>query len=54
MTDFYLVLFDLKLNKQVTKYYETEFKKDKDKYRIKKYLGRYIILEDSSDKYYLD
>lgn len=54
MSDYYLVLFDLKLNKQVVKYYETEFKKDKAKRQIKKYLGRYIILEDSSDKYYND
>lgn len=54
MTDFWLVLFDLKTNKQETRYFETEYKKDKEKYRIKKYLGRYLILADSSDKYYLD
>lgn len=54
MTDIYLVLFDLKENKQVVKYFETEFEKDKEKRRIKKYLGRYLILEDSSDKWFLD
>lgn len=55
MTDYWLVLFDLKLNKEETRYYETEYKKDKEKYRLKKYLFmRYLILEDSSDKYFLD
>lgn len=53
MTDYYLVLFDTYTNKQFTKYFETEFKKDKYK-RYLKYIGRYIILEDSSDMYYLD
>lgn len=52
MTDYWLVLWDLKENKQITKYYETEFKKDKDKLRIKKFLGRYLILSDSTDEYY--
>lgn len=52
MTDYYLVLFDLKENKQVTKYFETEFDKDKYKYRIQHYLSRYIIIEDSTDKYF--
>lgn len=48
MTDYFIVLFDLKLNKQIVKYYKTEAAMIKDKYVIKKYLGRYIIVEDST------
>lgn len=48
MTDYFIILFDLKLNKQIIKYYETEEELIKDKLRIKKYLGRYIIVEDST------
>lgn len=54
MTDYWLLVFDLKLNKQTTLYYETEFEKDKAKRNIQKYKARYIIMEDSSDKYFLD
>lgn len=52
-TDVYLVILDTRTNKQFTKYFETEFNKDKYK-RYLKYKGRYIILEDSSDMYFLD
>lgn len=48
MTDYFLILFDLKLNKQIVKYYNTEEDMIKDKYIISKYLGRYIIVEDST------
>lgn len=48
MTDYFIIIFDLKLNKQVIKYYETEEKMLKDKKIIQKYLGRYIIVEDST------
>lgn len=48
MTDYFLILFDLKLNKQIVKYYNTEEAMIKDKYIISKYLGRYIIVEDST------
>lgn len=48
MTDYFIVVFDLKLNKQIVKYYETEEKMLKDKKIMQKYLGRYIIVEDST------
>lgn len=48
MTDYFIIVFDLKLNKQVVKYYETKEKMLKDKKIIQKYLGRYIIVEDST------
>lgn len=51
MTDYWLVLFDLKENKQFTQYYETEFKKDNARYQIEHYKKRYLVLADSSDKY---
>lgn len=50
MTDYYLILFDLKDNKQFTKYFESEFEKDKFKWSLK-YKTRYIVLIDSHDKY---
>ena len=53
MTDWWLVIFDQKENKQFTKYFECEFKLDKYK-RYLKYKPRYIILESSTDKYWSD
>lgn len=48
MTDYFIIIFDLKLNKQIVKYYETEEKMLKDKKIMQKYLRRYIIVEDST------
>ena len=53
MTDYWIILFDLKMNKQFTKYFDCEFELDKYK-RYLKHLGRYIILECSTDKYFKD
>lgn len=48
MSEHFIIVFDLKINKQVVLYFETKEQKDKKLKQIKKYLGRYIIIEDSS------
>lgn len=53
MTDYWLVIFDLKENKQFTKYFNSEFEKDKYKWSLK-YKTRYLVLEDSHQYMFSD
>ena len=47
----YLVLYTRETKRQFTKYFETEFEKDKFKRKLK-FSKRIMIIEDSSDIYY--
>lgn len=52
-TDWWITMYDTIERKQITKYFESEYKLDKFKYSLK-YKSRYIILECSTDKYWSD
>lgn len=49
----WLVLYDIQKERYFTKYFETEFMKDKFKRRLK-YIKNLILIEDSTDIYFLD
>lgn len=49
----YLVLYNIETKKQFTKYFETEFEKDKFKRKLH-FSKRIIIIEDSTDIYFTD
>ena len=48
MNKIYLVIYMKSKKKQFTKYFETEFEKDKYKRRLP-YIPDFILIEDSSD-----
>ena len=48
LNSIFLVLQDKTTHKQFTKYFETEFEKDKFKRKLK-YSKKIIIIEDSTD-----
>jgi hypothetical protein len=50
-TKIWLVLLNVDTLKRFTKYFETEYEKDKFKRKIR-YLNKLIVIEDSSDIYY--
>ena len=52
-TNIYLVLYDLTTGKTFTKYFESEFKKDKFKTKLK-YSKKLKVLKDSSEDYFLN
>lgn len=49
----YLVLYNRETKKQFTKYFETEFKMDKFKRKLK-YSKKLFVIEDSRDIYFPD
>ena len=49
-TDWWITMYDTIGKKEITKYFESEYKLDKFKSSLK-YKSRYIILECSTDKY---
>lgn len=52
-TKIFLVIYNREKKFQFTKYFETEFEKDKYKRRIK-YVPALFIIEDSTDIYFTD
>nr|DAM30803.1 MAG TPA: hypothetical protein [Caudoviricetes sp.] len=48
MNKVFLVIYSKKLKRSFTKYFETEFEKDKYRRRIP-HIKDYILIEDSSD-----
>ena len=53
MNKIYLVLYNKISKKQFTKYFNSEFEKDKFKRKLK-FSKNLIIIEDSQDIYFLD
>ena len=53
MNKIYLVLYNKISKKQFTKYFNTEYEKDKFKRKLK-FSKNLIIIEDSQDIYFLD
>lgn len=49
----FLVLYSRETKKQFTKYFETEFEKDKFKRKLK-YSKRVFVVEDSTDTIFTD
>lgn len=52
-TKIYLVLYNRETKKQFTKYFETEFEKDKFKRKLK-YSTKVFVIEDSTDTVFTD
>jgi len=53
MNKIWLVLYNKDTKRYFTKYFETEFKKDKFKRKIR-YIKNLILIEDSTDIYFTD
>ena len=51
MNKIYLVLYNRETKSRFVKYFETEYEKDKFKYKIK-YSPKLFIIEDSTDIYF--
>ena len=52
-TKIFLVLFNRETKKQFTKYFDTEFEKDKFKRKLK-FSKRIFVVEDSTDTVFTD
>lgn len=53
VTNIYLVLHDLTTDKTFTKYFETEYEKDKFRKKLR-YSKKLMVLRDSNTEGYLD
>lgn len=54
MNKIYLVIYNRKTKSRFVKYFETEYDKDRYKYKVMKYSTTLFIIEDSTDIYFTE